>query len=260
MMKRCLLSMIMFALATHVCLAYSTASLSARQTSMQHVDVEWHDPYQVAGIVEWWDAEWNAGPGMHNSSSSIMMPLVEGGNAAEIEAASKLKRKSIDCSQGGGIVVPNCPSLTKDNRYLIRPVTVVICMKFFHYHKESMVCRLGLTGYDTVMYSNDNFNLRWALGPGLIELNDISPSDYELVTIAHVYGTHTTKYYCNGDVLHVNSHAYWCIGGGISFMCNAAFDDRVVDGEFFNAMVFNRELSEDELDFIHAVNIGRHGN
>lgn len=226
---------------------------------LQLDQIDYSSYYPTNGLTEWWDAQWNAGPFKHDATLTQLMPLVDGGNVAEIGDLSRLKQKSIDCSQGGGIVVSNCPSLTKDNRYLIRPVTVVICMKFFHCHRESMVCRLGLTGYDTVMYSNDSFNLRWARGAGLIELNDISPNDYELVTIAQVYGTSTTKYYCNGNVLHVNSCAYWCIGGGISFMCNAAFDDRVVDGEFFNAMIFNRALSNEEIDEIAAINMMRYG-
>ena len=219
----------------------------------------WQNPYVTDGLVAMWDGEWNAGPGAHDASSQYISSLIDGGGTAEIGSSSVLQNKFVDCSRGGGVIVASCPYLTSDNRNLTKPITVVLCMKFFAYIAAGRIIRLGLTGNDTMMYSNDGYNLKWGVGGGNVDLSSISPSDNVLATVVQVCDTTQTRYYCNGNVVSTG-RCYWCIGGGVSFLCNGAFNAFTVNGAFYNAMVYNRAISSDEINAIHAVNMSRYGS
>ncbi len=218
--------------------------------------------YNEDGMIEWWDAEWNAGRGIHEASSKYCLPLVEGGATMEIGNSSVLNAKSVDCTSGGGLIVADCPNLisSTDNRRVAFPRTIVWCMRFKAYKSGGTVMRLGLNGADTRIYSMDNYNVKWVFLSGQYDASGMSPADEVLATMAAVIVSGDIRFYVNGNEQRVSTNNFmWCIGGGLAFLCNAAFDSNVVDGEFYNAMMYNRALTTDELNEIAAINHIRYG-
>lgn len=220
----------------------------------------WVNPYDPNGMLEFWDAEWNGGGGVHNTNSNTCLPLVEGGALLEFGDNSTLSDKYIDCSIGGGLIVAECPNLVSptDNRRVAFPQTIVFCMRFNLQKNSAYVIRIGLTGLDTRIYSQDGYNLKWAYLGGLYDASGMSPSDNELCTIGISMTSRDIRLYVNGDNQRASTSTFmWCIGGGISFLCNGEVDKNVVNGRFYNAMMYNRALSTEELDAIRTINQAR---
>ena len=175
----------------------------------------------------------------------------------EIGNSSVLNAKSVDCTTGGGVIVADCPNLISatDNRQVALPRTIVLCMRFLAQKNGATPVRIGLTGADTRIYSMDNYNLKWFFLNNPYDISALSTADNTVVTMAFVASKGDMRVYVNGGDRQLSTASFvWCIGGGISFLCDAAFDKNVVIGEFFNAMMFNCKLTTEELDEIVAVN------
>jgi len=225
-------------------------------------EAPWTNPYDHDGMLEFWDAEWNGGGGVHDSSSSTCLPLVDGGAVMEFGSNSVLRDNYVDCTSGGGLIVADCPNLISatDNRRVAFPRTIVWCMRFNAYKQGGRVIRLGLTGNDTSIYSMDGYNVKWVFLGSQYDGSGMSPADNVLATIGVVAVSGDIRLYINGTDQRVSTNTFlWCIGGGLAFLCNAAFDSNVVNGMFYNAMMYDHGLTTAELDAIHAINQTRFG-
>ena len=65
----------------------------------------WENPYVTDGLVAFWDAEWNVGPGRHNNSTAVWKDLV-GENNGSLTGSLTWSDNSLDYS-GGYVSLPN---------------------------------------------------------------------------------------------------------------------------------------------------------
>ena len=243
---------------------------------------EWKNPYITDGLVAMWDGEWNAGEGIHDSSSNVLVNL---GSAGESMNASLNTQFTSTPPEIGS----NYIQFFRHGNYFVTPNGFFMLIEKGNFTFEFVWLRDNdsLNNYQGVL-GNHYLTGKTTLGPvffqyenGIGGIGSWKPSTTfcpnnvfnEGVNIKQhcSFGSSSSTLKCltfkNGDMIHscnlyslsqvMFTNPYGLAIGSALDYPTISSQDRTLSGRIYTVRVYSRQLSDSEISSNYAVDKAR---
>lgn len=239
-------------------LSMTKGNLGARQQKLSNSGVAWDNPYITEGLIHMWDAEFNAGMGKHDSSASKWRDLVGQCDltiTGDYVIGNNYIRQEANCS-----TALSCDSTASITLPANAHISVVTYNADAVRNQSFRLFSIGTSKF-RMRYGNGSYGYYVSDYNGAICATVSIPrkglirTDYTLVDNGD--GTTTITPYFNGVRKTASTKNTAVVEGKVKFYNYNS--ERIIDYDFYNAMIYNRPLTTDEMAYNYEVDKERFG-
>lgn len=213
---------------------------------------EWKNPYIMDGLVGYWDGEWNAGGGKHDSSLDSLVDLSGGGHDMTFVGTHQLNQKSVTID-GVANAYGSIDGLTWGPQSTQEFVLNVSDQELYgRIIAENKGLRLGSS-------INNTYDLGKCYGYNLDGvIGSVTIANFWVpYSVVLTFNGEYLKYYVNGRFADQRSTVFSSSFSGQTTFFNRTSGGRGVTGQIHAVRIYSRALSADEISDNYSVDKAR---